>query len=71
MIPIYGRKRFYEIKEHYDARTLLSFAGGHYFIVAIEYDVRTETGSFSVQQVTYADASKDTSVRDAILSNLN
>jgi hypothetical protein len=71
MIPIYGRKRFYEVKEHCDAGKPLPFAGGHYFIVSIEYDMRTETGSFSVQQAIHIESTSDTSVRDAVLSNLN
>ena len=71
MIPIYGRERFYEIKKYCDAADPLPFAGGHYVIVALEYDMRTETGSFSVQQVRLVDEPKaDTSVRDAVLSNL-
>jgi hypothetical protein len=72
MIPIYGRERFCEIKELYEAGDPLPFAGGHYVIVAIEYDIRMECGSFSVQQVKLVDdPAKDTSVRDAVLSNLN
>jgi hypothetical protein len=69
MIPIYGRKRFCEIKEYYEAGEPLPFAGGHYFIVAIEYDTRTETGSFSVQQVRLVEVDPDNSVRDAVRAN--
>ncbi|MFM0243755.1 hypothetical protein [Paraburkholderia sediminicola] len=71
VIPIYGRERFYEIKKHCDVGDPLPFAGAHYVIVALEYDMRTETGSFSVQQIRLVGEPKvDTSVRDAVLSNL-
>jgi hypothetical protein len=70
MIPIYGRERLYEIRKYYDAGDPLPFAGGHYVIVSVNYDTRTETGSFGVQQIRLVvEPKNDTSVRDAIENN--
>jgi hypothetical protein len=69
MIPFYVRKRLEEIKKLFETREPLPFAGAHYFIVNIEYDTRTETGSFSVQQLRLVETEPDNSVRDAVLAN--
>lgn len=66
MIPFYGRTRLEEIKKLFEAREPLPFAGAHYFIVGIDWDSRTETGSFSVQQLRLVKTELDNSVRDAV-----
>lgn len=69
MIPIYGRKRLEEIKKLFEAWEPIAFAGAHYFIVGIEWNSGTETGSFSVQQVMRVEIDPDNSVRDAVRAN--
>ena len=55
MVPIYGRERFYEVEKFAESGESMPFAGGHYVIVGIKYDARTQTGSFEVQQIKYPD----------------
>lgn len=69
MIPFYGRTRFEEIKKLFEAREPLPFAGAHYFIVNIDWNSRTETGSFSVQQLRLVESESGSSVRDAVRAN--
>ena len=54
MIPIYGRERFYEVEKLAKSGEPVLFAGGHYVVVFVKYDIRTETGSFDVQEIRHA-----------------
>jgi hypothetical protein len=73
-VPIYGRERFYEVKKHADAGTPVELIGGQYVVVAVAYDMHTESGYFDVQQIRLANRGEsaqrqDTALRDAIRAN--